>query len=165
MGIAFIFFVFAFDFIFRHAHLFHELAFLNHEVSPGDGEGKQYIYSASDYEAAEKNYRDALITYPDYYRALAGLGKTLAARGDLAGGIVQYERVVNILPEPAFVAALGDLYKLTGREKEANTQYALIEQSGKLSQAKGNLYNRQLALFYADHEVKAQDAYALAKKE
>ncbi len=125
----------------------------------------EHHFNQGDYEAAEKHYRDALITYPDYYRALAGLGKTLAARGDLAGGMVQYERVVNILPEPAFVAALGDLYKLTGREKEANAQYAMVEQSGKLSQAKGNLYNRQLALFYADHDVKVEEAYLLAKKE
>ncbi len=125
----------------------------------------EHAFNHGDYATAEKHYRDALITYPDYYRALAGLGKTLAARGDLAGGIVQYERVVNILPEPSFVAALGDLYKLSGREKEANAQYALVEQSGKLSQAKGNLYNRQLALFYADHDLKTEAAYALAKKE
>ena len=125
----------------------------------------EHAFSHGDYESAEKHYREALITYPDYYRALAGLGKTLAARGDLAGGIVQYERVVNILPEPSFVAALGDLYKLSGREKEASTQYALVEQSGKLSQAKGNLYNRQLALFYADHDLKTEAAYTLAKKE
>lgn len=125
----------------------------------------EHAFNQGDYTTAEKHYRDALVTYPDYYRALAGLGKTLAARGDLAGAIGQYERVVNILPEPSFVAALGDLYKLNGREKEAQAQYALVEQSGKLSQAKGNLYNRQLALFYADHDLKTTEAFALAKKE
>ncbi len=125
----------------------------------------EHSFKHGDYATAAKHYRAALTTYPDYYRALVGLGKTSAARGDLPGAITQYERVVSILPEPLFVAALGDLYKLSGREKEANTHYALVEQSGNLSLAKGNLYNRQLALFYADHDLKVEDAYVLARKE
>jgi hypothetical protein len=51
------------------------------------------------------------------------------------------------LPDPAFVAASGDLYKLAGHEREAAAQYALVEQIGHLSAASGALYNRQLALF------------------
>jgi tetratricopeptide (TPR) repeat protein len=70
-----------------------------------------------------------------------------------------------MIPEPSFVAALGDLYQLSKRENEAQTQYALVEQSGKLGQAQGKLYNRQLALFYADHDLQAAAAYALAQKE
>lgn len=125
----------------------------------------EHAFQHGAYAAAEQHYRAALTIYPEYYRALAGLGKTLAARGDLAGAITQYERLVNLLPEPSFVAALGDLYQLSQREREAQTQYALVEQSGQLSQANGNLYNRQLALFYADHDLKPAEAYALAQKE
>ncbi|HZS06004.1 MAG TPA: tetratricopeptide repeat protein [Blastocatellia bacterium] len=125
----------------------------------------ELAFAAGDYEAAEKNYRDSLTTFPDYFRALAGLGKARAARGDMAGGIEQYEHAVRIIPEPLFVAALGDLYKLTGREKDAAAQYALVEQAGRLGAGSGALYNRQLALFYADHDLKAEEAYALAAKE
>lgn len=125
----------------------------------------EHAFSHGDYATAETQYRAALTTYPDYYRALAGLGKTLAARGDLVGAISHYERVVKQLPEPSFVAALGDLYQLAKRETDAAAAYALVEQSGKLSQAQGNLYNRQLALFYADHDLRLEDAYALATKE
>jgi tetratricopeptide (TPR) repeat protein len=88
-----------------------------------------------------------------------------AAFGDLPAAIHQYERAVRILPDLQFVAALGDLYKLAGREKEAATQYGLVEQIGRLSAASGALYNRQLALFYADHDMKAEAAYADAVKE
>jgi tetratricopeptide (TPR) repeat protein len=88
-----------------------------------------------------------------------------AALGDLPDAIQQYERAVRILPDLQFVAALGDLYKLAGREKEAATQYALVEQIGHLSATSGALYNRQLALFYADHDMKAEAAYADAVKE
>lgn len=125
----------------------------------------EQAFNGGDYATAEQHFRAALTTFPDYYRALAGLGKTLAARGDVAGGIAQYERVVKMIPEPSFVAALGDLYQLSKRENEAQTQYALVEQSGKLGQAQGKLYNRQLALFYADHDLQAAAAYALAQKE
>src|SRR5215468_5726907 len=122
-------------------------------------------FGAGDYDKAEKHYRDSLVTFPDYYRALAGLGRALAAKGDLNGAIEHYERAVRILPDPAFVAALGDLYQIAGRAKEAETQYALCEQTARLSAASGRLYNRQLALFYADHDLKAGEAYQLAKRE
>jgi tetratricopeptide (TPR) repeat protein len=125
----------------------------------------EVAFARGDYETAERHYRESLTTYPDYYRALAALGRVRAAQGDLAGGIEQYEKVVRRLPDPVFVAALGDLYKLAGKEKEAAAQYALVEQIARLSALNGALYNRQLALFYADHDMKAQEAYALAAKE
>jgi tetratricopeptide (TPR) repeat protein len=125
----------------------------------------EVYFSTGEYEAAEKHYRDSLITFPDYFRALASLGRVRAALGDLNGAIEYYQRATRILPDPAFVAALGDLYQLAGRAKEAQAQYALVEQMGKLSQANGVLYNRQIAHFYADHDMKAEEAYAQARLE
>jgi len=122
-------------------------------------------FGAGEYDRAEKHYRDSLVTFPDYYRALAGLGRALAAKGDLNGAIDHYERAVRILPDPALVAALGDLYQIAGRAKDAEAQYALCEQMAKISAGGGRLYNRQLALFYADHDLKSGEAYQLAKRE
>jgi tetratricopeptide (TPR) repeat protein len=125
----------------------------------------EIAFGAGDYEKAEKHYRDSLVTFPDYYRALAGLGRALAAKGDLNGAIEHYERAVRVLPDPAFIAALGDLYQIAGRTKDAEAEYALCEQTAKISAAGGRLYNRQLALFYADHDLKSGEAYQLAKSE
>ena len=122
-------------------------------------------FSIGDYATAERHYREALITFPDYHRALAALGRVLAARGDRASAIAQYEQVTRILPDPSFVAALGDLYTLAGRDREAAAQYALVEHIARLSALNGALYNRQLALFYADHDMQVEDAYAAAAKE
>ena len=122
-------------------------------------------YSVGEYETAEKHYLDALVTFPDYYRAIASLGRVRAARGDSPGAIEQYEKVVRILPDPTYIAALGDLYKLAGHEGDAKKQYELVEQLGRLSELNGELYNRQLALFYADHDIKLEEAYRLAAKE
>jgi hypothetical protein len=41
----------------------------------------------------------------------------------------------------------------------------LVEKIGRLNELNGSLYNRQLALFYADHDLKPKDAYANASKE
>jgi tetratricopeptide (TPR) repeat protein len=122
-------------------------------------------FSTGHYEAAEQHYRDALATFPDYVRALASLGRVRAARGDLQSAIEHYRRAVGRLPDPTFVAALGDLYKLAGRDKEAEDQYLLVEQIGHLSAASGAVHNRQLALFHADHDLKADAAYANATRE
>ena len=125
----------------------------------------EVAFAAGDYEAAERHYRGALTTFPDYYRALASMGRVRAARGEVQGGIEFYEQAVRFLPDPAFVAALGDLYKLAGREKEATAQYQLVEQIARLNQANGVLYNRQLAIFYADHDMNAEEAFVNAAKE
>lgn len=125
----------------------------------------EVYFATGDYEAAEKHYRDSLITFPDYFRALAALGRVRAALGDVNGAIAHYERATRILPDPVFVAGLGDLYHLAGREKEAQAQYALVEQIGKLGKASDVLYNRQIALFYADHDKNAEEAYTQARLE
>jgi tetratricopeptide (TPR) repeat protein len=122
-------------------------------------------FSVGDYETAEKHYRDSLVTFPDYYRSIASLGRIRAARNDLPGAIENYEKVTRILPDPSYIAALGDLYKLAGREEDAKKQYELVEQIGHLTATSGELYNRQRALFYADHDLKTEEAYRLAAKE
>jgi tetratricopeptide (TPR) repeat protein len=125
----------------------------------------EIAFLAGDYASAERHYRDSLVTFPGYYRAAGALGKALAARGDIAAAISEYERVVAKTPDPVFIAALGDLYKITEREKEAASQYALVEQIARLGKSAGALYDRQLALFYCDHDMKSDEAYAIAKKE
>jgi len=122
-------------------------------------------FAVGDYAVAEQDYRDALTTFPNYFRALASLGRVLAARGDLSGAIAQYEHAVRIVPDPSFVAALGDAYKLAGREREAAAQFKLVGFIAKLDALNGALYNRQQALFDADHDLVPEQAYANASRE
>ena len=125
----------------------------------------EVAFSIGDYEAAERHYRDLLITFPDYYRALGSLARAMAARGDVEGAIELYERATRIVPDPAFIAALGDLYKTVGRDKDADAQYSLVEKIAMLGSAEGQLYTRQMAVYYADHDLKPDDAYLIASKE
>lgn len=125
----------------------------------------ELAFLRGDYSAAEQHQRDALTVYPGYYRGIASLGRALAALGRRDEAIAQYERVVQILPDPTYVAALGDLYHLAGKSAQAEAQYTLVEQIGRLGKLSGQLYNRQLALFYADHDRKPEDAYSQATRE
>src|SRR2546429_6067620 len=52
-----------------------------------------------------------------------------------SGAIPQMERAVRRLPDPVYVAALGDLYKLTGREREDRKSTRLNSSHGYISYA------------------------------
>jgi tetratricopeptide (TPR) repeat protein len=66
---------------------------------------------------------------------------------------------------PIYVAELGDLYSRTGDREEAKKQYQLVEYIGLLGHINQVLHNRDLALFYADHDMKLAESLALARKE
>jgi tetratricopeptide (TPR) repeat protein len=66
---------------------------------------------------------------------------------------------------PIFAAELGDLYAKSGNQTEAQKQYALVEYIGLLGHINQVLHNRDLALFYADHDMKLSEALELAQKE
>jgi tetratricopeptide (TPR) repeat protein len=126
--------------------------------------GDTAFFSGDD-ATAQTDYEDALTAYPNYFRALASLGRLQAARGDFAQAISNYEAAIGLLPDPTFVSELGDVYKLSGRAEDARRQYGLVELIGHLSKLNGVMYNRQLAMFYADHDIKTQEAYLDAKRE
>jgi tetratricopeptide (TPR) repeat protein len=76
-----------------------------------------------------------------------------------------YQKAIAIVPMPTFVAELGDLYAKSGNQTEARKQYALVEYIGLLGRINQVLHNRDLALFYADHDMKLSEALDLAQKE
>jgi len=123
-------------------------------------------FSVGDYNSAERHYRDALTTAPADFRTLGAMGRLCAARGDLPAAINYYEQAVRIAPSVNFMAALGDLYQLAGREREAATRYELVEQLGEHARkVHGTPFERASALYCADHDLKVEEAYALARGE
>lgn len=114
---------------------------------------------------AEQSYRDALATYPRYHRGLAGLARAQSAHKNYREAIELYHGAISVIPLPEYVAALGDLYVKTGRAEDAKKQYELVEYIGRLNTLNKALYNRELALFYADHDMKPIAAHELAQKE
>ena len=126
--------------------------------------GHEY-FATGDLAAAGRAYARALDVFPEYYLALSGLGRVRAAEGQLAAAGDLYCRAVARVPAPDLIAALGDVYAAAGDADEAERQYALVEYVGKVAEAVGTTYGRQLALFYADHDRRLPDALRLAEQE
>src|SRR5262245_947064 len=116
-------------------------------------------------DLAETQYGAALRTFPGYYRALAGLAQVRAAQQRHDDAIELYRRALAAIPLPEYAGALGDLYTRLGREEEARKQYALVESIGRLNAVNQVVYNRELASFYADHDMKLDEAVGAARAE
>ena len=114
---------------------------------------------------AETYYYQALETYPNYYRALAGMAQVRAAQKNYGEAINLYRKAISVLPMPDFAAALGDIYIKIGKPELAKQQYELVEYIGRLNSLNQALYNRELAYFYADHDTKLAESLELAKRE
>jgi tetratricopeptide (TPR) repeat protein len=122
-------------------------------------------FGLGDLRRAEAQYRAALKTSDGYHRALAGLAKVRAAQRRHSEAIDLYTQAIAIIPLPEYIAALGDVYLKAGQPAEADKQFDLVEYIGRLNRANQVMYNRDLAMFYADHDRKLDEALALARKE
>jgi tetratricopeptide (TPR) repeat protein len=125
----------------------------------------EYEFQAGDVAAANNAYLAALNIHPGDYRALAGLGKLRGNQGRYAEAIKLYQSAIAVVPMPTYVAELGDLYTKAGNPAEAGKQYQLVQYIGLLGHINQVLHNRDLALFYADHDIKLDESLALAHKE
>ena len=123
------------------------------------------LYSEGHQAAAEQTLRDALTTTPNNYRVLMALGRAEAGRGDYKGAIGRYEKAVAVVPQLEAVAALGDLYALTGHPVDARRQFALAGQIDQLQKANGVKGGWQMSLFQANHDRDLLKALEAAREE
>jgi tetratricopeptide (TPR) repeat protein len=123
------------------------------------------LFQTGALEAAGQAHQDALATFPGYHRAVAGLAQVRAAQGRDPEAIELYRKALGAIPLPDYAASLGDVYARIGQTDEARKQYALVEYIGRLNALNKVLYNRELALFYADHDLKLGEALDLARRE
>ncbi len=71
--------------------------------------------------------------------------------GRYARAIAGYTAVVSRYPLPAYVIALGDVYRAAGRPAAARRQYAVVRAEERLYAANGVNVDVELALFDDDH--------------
>lgn len=122
-------------------------------------------FAVGQLDRAEARYLEALQTYPNYYRGLAGLGQVRAAQKRFDEATDLYRRAIAIVPLPEYAAALGDIFTKLGRVEEARKQYDLVEYIGRLNALNKILYSRELAYFYADRGVNLATALEMAQGE
>jgi tetratricopeptide (TPR) repeat protein len=126
--------------------------------------GAEY-FAQGNLAAAESSYRRSLESYPNYYRALAGMAQLRGAQKNFDAAIALYQQAIAILPLPEYAAALGEIFEKIGKPEPARRQYELVEYIGKLNRLNQALYNRELAYFYADRDIRAQEGLELAEGE
>ena len=122
-------------------------------------------FNRGEINQAGEFYEASLRVFENYYLAYAGLGKVRAAQGNYEEAIAYYQKAIDIIPQPDFLAALGDLYTVTGQPDQARIQYDTVDYIGKLAAINQQVYNRQLANFYSDHDLKLDHALQLALDE
>lgn len=122
------------------------------------------LMNAGQRMAAEREFDSALAIFPNYHLAFAGKARARLAAGDADAAIEFYQRAWERVPLPETAIALGDLYTKLGRADEAKKQYDLVEFIERTGAVAGT-YSRQLALFYADHDVNLDQALAIAQRE
>ncbi len=117
-------------------------------------------FQAGDLSAAETAWRAALTLWDGSAAAHAGLGRTLAASGDLTGARASLERSVAIQPQPEALALLTEVQARAGDPDAAATTRATLLALADLGSA-----DRQLARFLADRGEEADRAVALARAD
>ncbi|HEX7311272.1 MAG TPA: tetratricopeptide repeat protein [Gaiellaceae bacterium] len=107
--------------------------------------------------------RSALRAFPGYALGYDALAWAQFAQGRLQQSIRSEQSAVNRIPLPQYVSMLGDLYRVTGNERKARKQYALIRVIERLLVANGVKTDLETALFDVDHGIRLPASLALAR--
>lgn len=111
----------------------------------------ELAFGEGDLDEADRQFRAGRDVAPSYTPLLAGRARVAAARGEIELALESWNEVVERLPEPTYLAELGDLYASIGRQGEADAQYELIGVVEQLFVAAGADLDLEQALFAADH--------------
>lgn len=125
----------------------------------------EQLFQSGNLAGAETQMGAALSAFPQYHRGLAGMGQVRAAQQRFTEAADFYKRAIAVIPLPTYAAASGDVYRREKKDAEAEKQYALVEYIGQLGVLSKQVYNRELALFFADHDRRLSESLALAQKE
>lgn len=126
------------------------------------------LIATGDRKGAERAYRDAIVRDPRSFLAHAGLGRALAADGRLDDAIREFSAAIAIVPQPDMLARRSDLYQLrnaAGDARRARQDRDTVLAIARLASAAGNVYDRTLSQYLANHGQDPGRAVDLAAKE
>lgn len=122
-----------------------------------------FLFNTGHIHEAARAYRTALRRLPGYVHAEAGLARVEAAERRYPAAIKRLRHVVEVLPIPAYLIVLGDIFRASGHEIEARRQYALVGVIERLFAANGVRTELQTAVFDLDHGRNVTAALARAQ--
>jgi tetratricopeptide (TPR) repeat protein len=120
-------------------------------------------FTTGQLQEAAKDYDLATKTLPNYPPALAGQARIAAVRGELEDAAALYQQAFDRMPLAEYAINLGDVYTEMGERQKAGEQYDLVRVIDKLYRANGVNTDLEIALFYADHDMKLQTSLQKAR--
>jgi len=121
------------------------------------------LWKNGKYAESEKVYDEALENFPQFYLGLAGKGRARAAQNDFEMAVKFLSDANDRVPNVETAILLGDIYTKQGNFEKAKEQYDLVE---VIEQKIGvNNDQKRLALLWADHGLKLDEALAITRRE
>src|SRR5262245_46248153 len=90
-----------------------------------------YLNSGRIAEADRAN-RMALVRFPNYVHALAGLARVAVAQKDYIAASKYYQQAADAVPLPEFLIGLGEVYEQMNKPAEAAQQFELVRAIQKI---------------------------------
>lgn len=123
-------------------------------------------FNKGDLKNAEVHYLKSLSHLNNYYLALEHLAEINAVKGDYEKAIKIYQVVLEINPSPDFHAAISGVYDKMGNKEKAEEHLKIAKDKYENYLDSGYLgYLEHHAAFYADNEIKLDNALELAHKD
>jgi tetratricopeptide (TPR) repeat protein len=113
-------------------------------------------------DEAEREFDAALQVFHDYYEALEAKARVRVAAQDYPSAVEYYRRALTRARQPEAYIGLSDLYEKLGRPDEAERQRLFLEST---EHRNSSSHSRQYVIFLANHNLKLDEALAMAQRE
>lgn len=124
----------------------------------------ELAFEAGDHDAARRGAQDGLAVFPGHLRALTILARVALAEGKNAEAEDAARRAAAIQPNPEVLGMLADAQAARGANGAAAATRDEIFAVARIGDAL-HVNDRLMAVYEADHGVRVDDAYAIAKRE
>jgi len=118
------------------------------------------------YPRAWQHYARAEQAYPGHWHTDEHVAELMAAEGRLEEAVAAFQTIIARVPKPELQQALGEVYLLAGRQKEADPCFDAALRTYLESAQRGEVhYFHHLVDFYSDAREDAAEAVRWARKD
>jgi len=114
---------------------------------------------------ARRELELAAIEREGYPFAIAGLARLERREGNTTRALALLDSAITALPEFSFVETKAEILRESGRVAEADSLVGVVEAMLAEDEASGHAMNSELAMLYARHGIKLDEALVRARRE